>query len=180
MDHRDALERLCRVCGRQVVIEAMKKKHLCQRAACGSVQECHCVDSPDMHPQFFCHSCKTVLFKASNAVKQYQHRTVVFEGWCNHVEGSCRVCNHYCSFQQRGRPKKVKHTGRPPALSPRYCVDHIRDVAPPPLAPFTHVDMWRHHNQVAPTVDLCDLLWNPKPSCRDNALPIHRMWRMSM
>ena len=97
-------------------------------------------DDPDTHPRFFCHSCKIVLLKASNAEKLYQHRTTVFEGWCKHVDGSCTVCQHYQSFQQRGRPKKVKHTaGRPPIISPRYCIDHVHAVAPPPLAPLTEV-----------------------------------------
>ena len=84
-------------------------------------------------------------------MKQYQHRTVVFEGWCSHVEGSCQVCQHYQSFQQRGRPKKVKRTaGRPPSISPRYCVDHIHAVAPPPLAPPTEViNVCTHHQHVA-------------------------------
>ena len=105
----DALERLCRVYDRQVVTKAMKIKHLCAdfKEQLLEVFKISTVsDSHDMHPQFFCHSCKTVLFEASNVVKQYQHRTVVFEGWCNHVEGSCRVCEHYCSFQQRGDQKR--------------------------------------------------------------------------
>ena len=169
MDHRDALERLCRVCGRLVVTKAMKVKHLCAdfKEQLLEVFKIDTVsDSPDIHPQFFCHSCKIVLLKASNAVKQYQHRTVVFEGWCNHVESSCRVCEHYCSFQQKGRPKKVKRTaGRPPAISPRYCVEHVRDVAPPLLAPLTNVDICQHHNQVAPTeltcVICCGILSRP-------------------
>ena len=113
-------------------------------------------DSPDIHPPFFCHSCKIVLLKASSAVKQYQHMTVVFEGWCTHVEDSCQVCEHYHSLQRRGRPKKVKRTaGRPPTTSPRYCVDHIREIAPPPLAPLAEVDVCTHHNQGALTELTC-------------------------
>jgi hypothetical protein len=89
-------------------------------------------------------------------VKQYQHMTAVFEGWCNHAEDSCRVCEHYHSLQRRGRPKKVKRTaGRPPTISPRHCVDHVREIAPPPLAPLAEVDVCTHHNQVTLTELTC-------------------------
>ena len=113
-------------------------------------------DSPDIHPQFFCHSCKIVQHKASSAVKQYQHMTVVFEGWCTHAEDSCQVCEHYHLLQRRGRPKKVKRTaGQPPTISPRYCVDHIREIVPPTLAPLAEVDVCTHHNQGALTELTC-------------------------
>ena len=106
MNHRDSLDGLCRVCGRQVVTKAMKVKHLCADYVDNlmAVFKISTVsDDPDIHPRFFCHLCKLVVLKASNAVKQYQHRTVVFEGWCSHVESSCGVCHHYQSFQQGGR-----------------------------------------------------------------------------
>ena len=98
---RDALERLCRICGRQVVTKAMKVKHLCAVSK-NSFWKCSRLplsDSPNMHPQFFCNSCKTVLFKASNAVST---------GLWYSKDGTtmyCQVCEHYCSFLQRGRPK---------------------------------------------------------------------------
>ena len=159
MDHRDALGRLCRVCGRQVVTKAVKVKHLCadfKEQLMEVFQIATASDNPDVHLQFFCHSCKIVLLKASRAVKQFQHMTVVFEGWCHHVHGSYRVCEHYQSFQQRGRPKRVKRTaGRPPSISPRYCIDHVRGIAPPPLATLTEIDVCTHHNQVALTELTC-------------------------
>ena len=94
MDHSAALGRLCRVCGRLVVTKAVKVKHLCsdfKEQLMEVFQISIKSDSPDIHPQFFCHSCKIVLLKASSAVKQYQHMTVVFEGWCTHAEDSCQV-----------------------------------------------------------------------------------------
>ena len=94
MDHRDVLENLCKVCGRHVVTKSVKVKHLCT----DYVDKLKAVfkiltssDDANTHPQFSCHSCKIVLFKASSAVKPYQHRTVVFDEWCSHVEGCCSV-----------------------------------------------------------------------------------------
>ena len=72
----------------------MKVKHLCadfKEQLMEVFQITTASDNPDVHPQFFCHSCRIVVLKASSAVKQYEHMTVVFEGWCNHVEGSCRM-----------------------------------------------------------------------------------------
>ena len=74
MNHRETLERLCRVCGRQVVTEATKVKHLCADYVDKLVkvfQISTLSDDPDVHPRFFCHSCQLVLLKASSAVRQY-------------------------------------------------------------------------------------------------------------
>ena len=87
-------------------------------------------DSPTAHPQVFCHACKIVLGKAQS--EEYKHKTVVFEGWSEHDDDSCSVCQHFESLQKGGRPKKAQHmTGRPRNDSPRYCIQHIRDIAPP-------------------------------------------------
>ena len=73
----------------------------------------------------------------SKAGPYYTHKTVVFEGWCAHGD-SCTVCQHYTTLQRGGRPPKTKKQGRPPAISSRYCIQHIRQVAPPP---FTSPDL---------------------------------------
>ena len=94
MDHKDVLEKLCRVCGRQVVTKAMKAKHTCadyQEQLMAVFQVSIVKDYPETHPRFFCHSCKIVLHKVSSRHTQYQHKTVAFKGWCTHVEGSCTV-----------------------------------------------------------------------------------------
>ena len=162
MDHRDALEKLCRVCGRHVVTKSVKVKHLC--ADC--VDKLETVfristssDDANTHPWFFCHSCKIVLLKASSTAKSYQHRTIVFGEWCSHNEGSCSVCQHYQMLQQGGRPKKVKRMpGRPPSISPRYCIDHIRDVAPPPLVPLTEaITVCEHHQHLSLPELMCPI-----------------------
>ena len=73
MDHSAALGRLCRVCGRQMLTKAVKVKHLCSDFK-EQFMEVFQIDiksdSPNIHPQFFCHSCKIVLLQASSAVKQ--------------------------------------------------------------------------------------------------------------
>ena len=154
MDRRDVLEKLCRVCSRQVVTKSSKVKHLCSDYK-GQLQAVFTLstssDDVDSHPKFFCHSCKIVLFKATSAVTPYQHRTVIFEGWCSHTNSSCTVCRHYQSIQLGGRPKKVKRTaGRPPSVSPRYCIDHVCNVAPVPLAPHTDINVCKHHQNLLP------------------------------
>ena len=134
MDHNNALEKLCRVCGRTVTTKSVKTKYLCtnhlddlERAFGISAQS----DDPNTHPQHFCHSCKRVMAKVN---PYYQHEIVVFEGWCSHTELACRVCQHYAIIQREGRPSKNPQTpGRPPSISPRYCMQHIRKVAPSPL-----------------------------------------------
>ena len=121
MNHKDALEKLCRVCARQVVTRSVKTKHLCTdytdklKAVFGVVVPS---DKDDTHPQYFCNACKLVLFKAFSTGKPYQHRTVVFRGWCSHTDDSCTVCQHFQTSQRGGRPKKVKNTpGRPPGAA---------------------------------------------------------------
>ena len=159
MDHKDALEKLCRVCGRMVVTKSVKVKHLCKDYADKltvvfgvSTQS----DDENIHPRYFCHACKIVLMKASSTVVSYQHRTVVFMGWCSHVEGSCTVCQHFLSFKQGGRPRKVKRTpGRPPSVSPRYCIDHIHSVAPPPLP--EPITVCNHHQQLSLSELVCPI-----------------------
>ena len=57
MDQKDVLEKLCRVCGRQVVTKAMKVKHTCaDQEQLMAVFQVSTV--PDTHPRLFCHSCK--------------------------------------------------------------------------------------------------------------------------
>ena len=53
MNHRDALEGLCRVCGRQVVTKTMKVKHLCadyEDKLMGVFKIFTGSDHPDTHP----------------------------------------------------------------------------------------------------------------------------------
>lgn len=91
-------------------------------------------DDPYKHPTHFCHSCKRIILKAG---LNYQHRTITFDGWCQHDDTSCTVCQHYSTIQRGGRPPKSgsRTSGRPPSISPRYCIQHIRGVAPPSLIP---------------------------------------------
>lgn len=125
-------------------------------------------DDKTVHPQHFCHACKIVLFKASSSLKPYQHRTVVFEGWCNHTEASCTVCDYYLTIQQGGRPKKSKRhsPGRPPSISPRYCIDHILKVAPLSFAPSFEGNAFCEHHQPLTLSEVicpgcCEILQRP-------------------
>lgn len=132
MDHTTILERLCRVCGRMLRTKSVKTVYCCNLY----LEDLHTVfglagsDDPNTHPKHFCHACKVVVDKSKTG---YRHNTTVFEGWGTHTEGNCAVCLHYQALQRGGRPKKAKRPGRPPTASPRYCIDRVHDIAPPPL-----------------------------------------------
>lgn len=134
MNHCSALEKLCRICGRPITTKPSQVKHQCR----DHVDELEIVfgidvksDKSDMHPTHFCHPCKTVMHKKMKQGQAYQHRTLTFSDWCEHKD-DCTVCEHYHRIQRGGRPRKVKNTpGRPRHTSPKYCIDHIQEVAPP-------------------------------------------------
>lgn len=132
MEHSSVLERLCRVCGKAVCTKSAKVKHLCSEYS----DELMTVfgistndDDPSVHPQHFCHQCQLTIHKAKTK-RDYNHQTVPFNRWCSHVEGSCCVCEHYSRLHKAGRPKKLQRTGRPPAVSVKYCIQRVIDVAP--------------------------------------------------
>ena len=37
------------------------------------------------------------------------------------------------SYKRGGRPKMLVHTGRLPSVSPSYCAQHVKEIAPHPL-----------------------------------------------
>lgn len=170
MDHSAVLERLCRVCGRSVVTKSVKTKHACKDhldelyevfgVAAG-------IDDPLKHPTHFCHSCRAVLYKAKATKHTHQHQTILYNGWCIHVDGSCGVCDHHTAIQRGGRPKKIPTPGRPSYASPRYCIDHVQEIAPPPHTHHEEVmKVCNAHNQSVPLSDLqcsicCDILQSP-------------------
>ena len=86
-------------------------------------------DRPDVHPKYFCHACKNVLYRAKT--DGYQHKTEIFMGWNEHNNDSCNVCQHHDTLRKGGRPRKGQRTpGHPPSKSPRYCIQHILKIAP--------------------------------------------------
>ena len=127
MAHTTALERLCRICGKSTITKSTKTKYLCSEYD-ESLRSVFGVDttedSPTAHPQVFCHACKIVLGKVQSA--GYKHRTVVFEGWSEHVDDSCHVCQHFELLHKGGHPMKPQYvTGRPRKDSPSYCIQHF-------------------------------------------------------
>ena len=152
MAHTTALERLCRVCGKSTSSEYDESL----RSVFGvDTTE----DSPTAHPQVFCHACKIVLRKAHS--EGYKHRTVVFE----HDDDSCSVCQHFKSnhYRKEATPKKAQHmTGRPHNDSRRYCIQHIRDVAPPAFNVRTTYwcsNLWESPSGWSRRVRVSYLLW---------------------
>ena len=152
MEHRTVLDNLCRVCGKAAQTQSATVKHSCtqhtenlMRVFGISIDN----DDPDTHPQHFCHPCHLVIHRALTYGGDYKHRTSAYDGWCRPVEGSCRVCEHYCKLQKGGRPKKLVRTGRPPSISPRYCAQHVKEIAPPPLVePATTISICHSHQAI--------------------------------
>ena len=123
MTHCAALAKLCRVCGRSLATKAIKAKYPCSKYE-ESLKMVFGIDttqdSPDIHPEYFCHACKNVVHRTRT--EGCQHRTELFTEWCEHRDGSCNVCQHYDSLRKGGRPRKARRTpGCPPHNSPRYC-----------------------------------------------------------
>ena len=168
MAHAEALEKLCRVCGKSLVSRTVKAKHLCL-AYGESLRSVFAVDithdSSTAHPQYFCNACKIVLHKTKS--KDYEHRTVVFNEWCEHRDDSCTLCQHFESIRRGGRPKKHPHTtGRPCSDSPRYCIQHIHAIAPSAVESVHHItpSICEEH-QVVELRELtcpicCDVQWS--------------------
>ena len=105
MEHRTVLDNLCRVCGKAAQTKSAKVKHSCTQHTENLMQVFGISidnDDPDTHPQHFCHPCHLVIHKALTYGGDYKHRTSAYDGWCRHVEGSCRVCEHYCKLQKGG------------------------------------------------------------------------------
>ena len=132
MAHAEVLEKLCRVCGKSLVTKTAKTKHLCS-AHGESLNSVFAVDithdSSTVHPRYFCNACKLVLHKTR--LTEYKNRTVLFAGWCEHTDDGCSLCQHFEAVRKGGRPKKSPHTtGRPRSDGTRYCIQHIRSIAP--------------------------------------------------
>ena len=169
MTHCAALEKLCRVCGRSLVTKTVKAKYPCSDYE-ESLKTVFGIDttqdSPDIHPEYFCHACKNVLHRAKT--EGYQHRTELFTEWCEHRDGSCNVCQYYDSLRRGGRPRKGQRTpGRPSHNSPRYCSQNILAIAPPSfvLAHHNNPSICEEH-QVVDLKELycpicCDILQSP-------------------
>ena len=161
MDHNRALGNLCRVCGKLVMPKSAKVKHLCSGYT-SQLMKVFSVDiqrdDPDVHPTHFCHPCQLVIHKCLTVGKEYRHKTTSFGDWCEHIEGSCSVCDHYTRLLQGGRPHKRVCTGRPPAVSARYCSEYVREIAPGPsqYPPFTICDS-DEHQVLDPSKLLCPI-----------------------
>ena len=155
MEHSTVLDNLCRVCGKAVLTKSAKVKHSCtqhtenlMRVFGISIDN----DDPDTRPQHFCHPCHLIIHKARTCGGVYRHRTSAYNGWCRHIDGSCRVCEHYSELQKGGRSKKLVRTGQPPSVSPRYCAQHVREIAPSPLVESaTTISLCQAHQAIDPS-----------------------------
>lgn len=158
MDHSTALKNLCRVCGKVLVTKTYRVKYLCSDNS-HKLQTvfnvCTVDDDPETHSQYFCHRCNLVIKKAEK-LEDYTHHTSPFEGWCVHVESDCSLCDHYSRLQKGGRPLKSVHIGRPPASSPKYCIQRVKDIALTPLVdPCTPFSLCSLHQTLNPSHLTC-------------------------
>ena len=120
--HRQELKKHCRVCasvlgskGYYSCTEA-KNKVLLQKLGVDVRSDC-----PDVHPQSFCHTCRT---KATQISEHVDSSLVLFQ-WQPHTP-SCSVCCHFQKQKKGGRPKKMrKNRGRPSLHSAKAITNRV-------------------------------------------------------
>jgi len=128
LSHSDILLKLCRLCGKYLPI---KRKNSTYSATNYSVCEFQTeikslfkidtsTDSDDVHPQFFCGSCRSYITRAQkqqskDAGKPTEVRTPLLPNWVPHIDqldGAGELCA-VCEEEDRdrgGRRKKIRRT----------------------------------------------------------------------
>lgn len=134
-EHQSALQKLCRVCGKNVYKGKTARQYKCFDHQ-ADLRETFgldiALDSCDKHPPFFCQTCKNVIYCQKRAVtnnRDYTNRVTVKE-WEYHIEQICEICHSPAVSALGGRPKKLKKEGRPQIQSIPSLLKHIRDIAP--------------------------------------------------
>ena len=78
-----------------------------------------------------------------------------FDGWVDHTDEGCGVCQQISAVQKGGARKKIK-VGRPAEVSCQSAIRHIQSIAPPSFVPDA-----RNQTYIAgdPPVTISDLEW---------------------
>ena len=139
--HQDVLTRHCRVCAKPLA--KFKVSYSCEERADELEKTFRIVvsmDSPDVHPTSFCHSCYNVLVRSRKAREANRMYTPLVQqfSWNPHTDHSCTVCDHFVKASGGGRPRKQK-IGRPSTDSTRSAIMHLHSIAPPSF--FSSVDV---------------------------------------
>lgn len=136
--HCEELQKFCRVCGKR--LSRNRVNFNCQQHAdilASTFGFLISDDNPEIHPKLLCHGCYSVLRRSKKAAEtrsQYQPSINLFK-WTAHSLSQCEMCQHFQQVSCGGRPKKTRNTGRPPSVSFRTAIDHIRSIAPPSFFP---------------------------------------------
>ena len=105
--HLDILKICCRLCGKKLVKGARKTKvQLLQEHIVKLWGQNVLLDSPGVHPQFACNSCRAICTNARYKSGQLNVKDVVV--WTPHQDGNCRVCMSFPKKSKPGRKKKMQ------------------------------------------------------------------------
>ena len=138
--HQQALLKLCRICGSLL----SKTKKVPNGYKCVQfVEELKLAfgvdvtdDTETIHPTHFCHSCRGVVYSLQRAQakdREYRQCRVQPFQWEEHSR-ECVVCEQLLLATRGGRPRKSIRPGRPPKLSPKSAISHVKAIAPESLA----------------------------------------------
>ena len=133
--HKEALDKLCRVCGcglRKSKTKYNASKYTKLLAVVGIHST---TDNPDVHPAIFCHMCYTTLKRkqvATESGKPFATTLQVY-AWLPHTDDSCSTCTRLGEVGRRGKPpRKSTYSGCPPT---HKTIKHIQEVAPASCRP---------------------------------------------
>ena len=105
--HLDILKICCRLCGKKLVKGARKTKvQLLQEHIVKLWGQNVLLDSPGVHPQFACNSCRAICTNARYKSGQLNVKDVLV--WTPHQDGNCRVCMSFPKKSKPGRKKKMQ------------------------------------------------------------------------
>ena len=138
--HAAGLQKLCRVCGESLA-RAFRVHYKCAETQhTENLMQIFGInvsnDDLSVHPEYFCHKCRNVICVANKRAKEgrdYTPRVVKFDGWTEHTDVNCSICQHISVVQRRGA-RKTK-VGSPAAVSCQSAIRHIQSIAPPSLIP---------------------------------------------
>ena len=111
MEHSEALQKLCRLCGEN--INRYRVTYSCQACKDDLYKAFHLrVDdnSDDIHPPNFCDTCYGTMSRKVKAIEDnrpYMQSLKIFP-WSEHSNPNCNTCTKYLTVKKGGRPKKTK------------------------------------------------------------------------
>lgn len=144
-----------------VLAKSVKVKHLCRQSL-----EYPSIMMARLYILNTCHPCQLVVHKTFTPGKEYKHRTTRVLVASADMLRAAAMCEHYNKLQKGGRPRKLAPFGCPPSASPRYCGQHVKEIAPQALVDSeTTITICQTHQVIDPSqlhcLICCNVLCSP-------------------